>query len=255
MGRIHGVFHDLQPIARIEIFLARDEAVARPDKAVVHRQRWLLVGRAQIREDDAVVLPGGIRSVAQPVLQSAVRRLAGCFKDGAIGREQPSVIAAAYSLGVDQPKLQRCAAMGTMQLQQTHGAAQVAEHHQFFAENFHSLRQITQFVGEADRLPKAAQVFAARRAGSNMGELAVLAGDVTMEVAAKSRLQEGGSGGHCGPPFNYWIDSSLLNSSRRPGRWSDGSAGTRGRVAGTDCFWRGGPGTPDSFHSAIPEAR
>ena len=191
--------------------------------------------------------------MAQPVLQSAVRRLAGCFKDGAIGREQPSVIAAAYSLGVDQPKFQRCAAMGTMQLQQTHGAAQVAEHHQFFAENFHSLRQITQFVGEADRLPKAAQVFAARRAGSNMGELAVLAGDVAMEVAAKSRLQEGGSGGHCGPPFNYWIDFSLLNSSRRPGRWSDGSAGTRGRVAGTDCSWRAGPGTPDS--STPPDPR
>ena len=81
MGRIHGVFHDLQPVARIEIFLARDEPVARPDEAIVHRERRLLVGRTQIGEDDAVMLAGRIGAVAQPVLQRAVRRLARGFED------------------------------------------------------------------------------------------------------------------------------------------------------------------------------
>jgi hypothetical protein len=62
--------------------------------------------------------------------------------------------------------------------------------------------QVLQFVGEADRLPKAAQIFAAWRVGADMAEFCVFLGHLAMEVAAKSRRQETGSGNHCSSPFN-----------------------------------------------------
>ena len=67
MGRIHYVFHDLQPVAWIEIFRARHEPISRLDKAVVQRERRLPVGRPHIGKDDAAVLMGGIGPVTEPV--------------------------------------------------------------------------------------------------------------------------------------------------------------------------------------------
>lgn len=52
------------------------------------------------------------------------------------------MVAASYPLGVDQPVLQRRAAMRTMQLQEADGAAAVAKHYQFLAEDFHPMGQV-----------------------------------------------------------------------------------------------------------------
>ena len=173
MGRVHRVFHDLQPVARIKIFLARDQPIARPDETVVDRERRPLLGRAHIGEDDAVVFVDRIGAVAQPVLQRAVGRLARGLEDRPVGGEQPAMVAAADPLVVDQAKFQRGAAMRAMQLQQADGAALVAEHDEVLAEDLDPQRQIVQLVGETDRLPEAAQIFAARRAGANMGEFRI----------------------------------------------------------------------------------
>ncbi len=124
----------------------------------------------------------------QPVFQGAVRRFAGRLEDGPVHRELPAMVAASYSLGVDQPELQGRAAMRTMQLQQTDGAAQVAKHHQFLTEDLDPMGQVLQFVGKADRLPKAAQIFAAWCVGADMGEFCVFVGHLAMEIGAKSRL-------------------------------------------------------------------
>src|SRR6516225_2286853 len=91
--------------------------------------------------------------------------------------------------------------MRTMQLQKTDGAGSVAKRHQFLAEDLHPMGQVLQFVGEADRLPKAAQIFAAWRVWADMGEFCVFGGHLAMEVAAKSRRQKRGSGDHCSDPF------------------------------------------------------
>src|SRR5690242_20615218 len=64
------------------------------------------------------------------------------------------------------------------------------------------MRQVAQLVGEADRLPEAPEIFAARRAWANMGEFAILLGDFSVMVGAKSRLQKRSSGNHSRPPFN-----------------------------------------------------
>ena len=117
MDRVHRIFQDLQPVARIEVFLARNEPKARPAEAVVYRERRLPVGRPQIGKDDAVVLVGRISPVIEPILEGALRRLAGCLEDRPVRREQPSVIAAAYPFGVDQPELQRRAPMRAVQFE------------------------------------------------------------------------------------------------------------------------------------------
>jgi hypothetical protein len=111
------------------------------------------------------------------------------------------MIAAAYPLRVDQPELQRRAAMGAMQFQQPHDAALVAENDQFFPQDFDPVRQVAQFVGKADRLPKSAQVLAAWRAWTDMGKVGILVGDIAMMVATESRLQKWGSGWHRRPPL------------------------------------------------------
>src|SRR5215469_4492278 len=100
--------------------------------------------------------------------------------------------------------------MRTMQFQETDSAAQIAKHHQFLAEDLDPMGQIFQFVGKADRLPKAAKIFATRRVGADMGEFGVFIGHLAMEVAAKSRLQIWGPTGHSRPPVHGW--KSLENA-------------------------------------------
>src|SRR6516165_9878293 len=129
-------------------------------------------------------------------------RFAWRLEDRPVRREQPAMVAASYSLGVDQPVLQRRAAMRTMQLQQTDNAAPVAKHHQFLTEDLDPMRQVLQFVGEADRLPIAAEIFAAWCVGADMGEFCVLLGHLAMEVAAISHRQKRGSGDHGSPLFS-----------------------------------------------------
>jgi hypothetical protein len=78
-----------------------------------------------------------------------------------------------------------------MQLQQPYGAAQVSEHHQFFAEDFDPMGQVLQFVRKADRLPKAAQIFAAWRVGADMGQFCIFDRQLAMEITSISRRQVG----------------------------------------------------------------
>src|SRR5580704_8039422 len=151
---------------------------------------------------------GGIGAVVQPVFQGAVRRLAWRLEDGPVHRELPAMVAASYTFGVDQPELQGRATMRTMQFHKTGGAAQVTKHHQFLAEDLNPMRQVLQFVGKADRLPKAAQIFAAWCVGADMGKFCVFLGHLAMEVAAKSRRQVTGSGDHRSPPFVVCGESS-----------------------------------------------
>jgi hypothetical protein len=67
-----------------------------------------------------------------------------------------------------------------MQLQEADGAAQVAKNHQFLAEDLDPMGQVLQFVGKADRLPKAAHIFAAWRVGTDMREVCILLGHLAM---------------------------------------------------------------------------
>ena len=87
MGGVHSVLHDLQPVARVEVFLSRHQPIARPDKTVVHGKRQLPVRRPHIVKDDPAIFLRGIRPVTQPVFQGTVSRFAGRLEDGPVHRE------------------------------------------------------------------------------------------------------------------------------------------------------------------------
>ena len=99
---------------------------------------------------------GGIGAVAEPVLEGAVFGLAGRLQDGAVHIEQPAVVAAPDAPFGHQAKLQGRATVGTMGLNQTYPAAEVAERDQLLAEDLHGHRQVFEIVGEGHRLPKSA---------------------------------------------------------------------------------------------------
>jgi hypothetical protein len=67
MDGIHYVFHDLQPVAWVEIFRARQEPITWPDEAVIDGERRLPVGRTHIGEDHAAVFMGRISPVTEPL--------------------------------------------------------------------------------------------------------------------------------------------------------------------------------------------
>src|SRR5262249_3730449 len=98
----------------------------------------------------------------------------------------------------NQPELERSPAMGTVALEQPHPSLPIAEDDQLLPEDRDVNRHVSQVIGEADRLPEAAEVLAARRSGTDVGEFCVLSGNLAMVVGAVARRQEGGSR-HGGP--------------------------------------------------------
>jgi hypothetical protein len=197
---IHGVLHDLQPVARIEILLAGDESIAGPLEAIIQRERRLLVRRPHVPEHDPFVLMGWVGALAEPVFQRAVGWLARGLDDGSIHAEEPAVVAAPDAPLGDQSEFQRSPAVGTVQLEQSHVSPQIAEGHEVLAQDRHTQRQVAQIVGETNRLPEAAEVLAAWRSGTDVRELRVFLGNIPVMVAAKTRGQEGGAVRHRGSP-------------------------------------------------------
>src|SRR5215469_4103619 len=130
-----------------------------------------------------------IGAVEQPILQRAVGRLAGGFEDGAVTPEQPAVIAAADALLADQAEFERGSAMRAMQLEEAGLAGAVTKGDEILAQDAEPERQVLQIVRVADRLPEAAEILAARRIRADMGKLGVFRRDLTVMIAAVTRLQ------------------------------------------------------------------
>src|SRR2546425_9144537 len=87
-----------------------------------------------------------------------------------------------------------------MELQESNGAPEVAEHHEVLPQDSDSDWNIAQFIRKTNGLPEAAQVFSARRAGACMRELGVFLRDVAVIVGAEACGQEGRSGCHVSSP-------------------------------------------------------
>src|SRR6185436_13882720 len=58
-------------------------------------------------------------------------------------------------------------------------------------QDAHAHGQIGELGRQRDRLPEAAQVFPARRAGTDVRQLRVLPGDLAREVSGVGRVEEG----------------------------------------------------------------
>src|SRR5439155_23953852 len=163
---------------------------------------WPLIGK-----DQPGVIVHGIGAVAEPVLQGAAGRLAGGLEDRAADIEEPAVIAAADALVADQAELERGAAMRAMQFEETDGAGFVAERDEVLTENAQPPRDLAQFAGEDDRLPKAPQIFAARRPRPDTGQLLVHRRALAVVIGAVGGGQERRSCSHDVSPSvrRYWM--------------------------------------------------
>src|SRR5439155_9971414 len=123
-------------------------------------------------------------SVAEAVLQCAVGRFARSLEDRAVDIEEPAVIAAADALVAYQAELERGAAMRAMQFEETDGAGSVAERDEVLTENAQPPRDLAQFAGEDDRVPKAPQIFAAWRPRPDTGQFLVHRRALAMVIGA-----------------------------------------------------------------------
>jgi len=107
------------------------------------------------------------------VLDLAGGGLARGFQDGAVGVEQPAMVAAAYAVLLDDAELERGVAVAAQQVQQPIGAGPVAEQHQVLAHPAQLQRQFANHGGERDRHPEPAQILAAGCARHDAGDLIV----------------------------------------------------------------------------------
>jgi hypothetical protein len=73
--------------------------------------------------------------VAEPVFQRARRRLARGLENGSIDVKQPAVIAAPNPSFGNQAELQRGTPMRTVQLKESHGTPEVAEHDEILSQD------------------------------------------------------------------------------------------------------------------------
>ena len=74
--------------------------------------------------------------------------------------------------------------MTAMTVQQPVSAATVPEQNQILTQYPNQQRQFTDLGGHRNRLPVPAHVFAASRAWSDMGKLAVFARDIALVISA-----------------------------------------------------------------------
>src|SRR5262249_23752301 len=198
---VHGVLQNLEPVARIEIFLPGDDPVAWSLEAIVDGKRRLLVRRPHVRKDDPTVFVRRIRAVAESVLERALGWLAWSLENGAVDVEEPAVVTASDASLRDQPVLERRPSMGTVQLEQPHTPTPVPEGYELLGEDRHAQGHVAQIVGEADRLPEAPEVFAARCSRTDVRQLRVFGGYFAVIVGAEASGQERRSGRHGGSPY------------------------------------------------------
>ena len=137
------------------------------------RQRRLLLERAHVGEDHAVVVFDRIPGLARHFEVAPAVGLAGLAKAVAFDVEEPAVIAAGDALFGDFAVEERGAAMHAARIEQAGAAALVAEEDQILAEDADVLRAVRHVRGDGDGLPVAPHEFATRRAGADLSEFVI----------------------------------------------------------------------------------
>jgi hypothetical protein len=84
------------------------------------------------------------------------------------------VIAAADAVLLDPAVVERRAAVRAARVHEARTPGAVAKEDQLLAEHAHLARRRTRIAGQPDRVPVAAQQLAHRRAGADLGELALV---------------------------------------------------------------------------------
>jgi hypothetical protein len=123
--------------------------------------------------------------MAEAVLQGTGLGLAWGLENSPVDVEQPAVVAASDPALGEQPKLQRGAAVGTVQFEQPHGTPAIAERDEVLSQDRDTPWEIPQVIGKADGLPEAPEIFPTGRARTDVGQFCVFLGDVAVVIAAK----------------------------------------------------------------------
>src|SRR6185312_5147744 len=117
------------------------------------RQHRLVLGRAEISEDQPIALFDRIPGLAHVVAMLAELGLARLLEAMSLGIEEPAVIAAADAALLDLAVIERGAAMSAARIEQPRPAAAVAEEDQILAEHADLLGPGGRLARESDRMP------------------------------------------------------------------------------------------------------
>jgi hypothetical protein len=184
VDRIAAVLDNLHPVAWQVHAEGHWRVVLRMVGTVVGREGGLLLDRPHVGEQQSAPLVDLVGALAEVLLDAAGRRLGRRVKNGAVDIEMPAVVAAADAALGNDAVLERCTAVHAMPMQQSDASRAIAKHHQVFAQQAHGHRQVLEFGAEQKRMPVAAQVFAAGRAGAHRGDEAVVVRRGPVVVAA-----------------------------------------------------------------------
>src|ERR671934_2549257 len=80
--------------------------------------------------------------------------------------------------------------MRAVEMEQSEPTAPVTEQHEIFAEDAQAQRDVAEIARERDRLPEAPEIFAARRAGTDAGQLVVGQRDPAHVIPTVRRVEE-----------------------------------------------------------------
>jgi hypothetical protein len=95
------------------------------------------------------------------------------IETAAISCEQPTVVAAAETVGFDPPVPEARTPMAASRLQQTEAAVQITEGDEILAEDPNHHRQRADLRGTGERMPVAAKQFPGWGTGVDLDELGV----------------------------------------------------------------------------------
>ncbi|MNK84193.1 hypothetical protein D3C87_1040340 [compost metagenome] len=187
-GHVEGVGHVLvvlQPVARNDLRPAAADAVAvgfqglavvHGFEAVVAWQHGLLLGRAEVGPDQAVLLLHRVPGLAHAAAAARTAiGFAGLVDAVALHVEHPAVVAAADAFFFHAPVVERRSAVRAAPVHEARATFLVAEQDEVFAQHAHLARRVGGVGGQADGVPVAAQQLAHGRAGADLGQLGFVA--------------------------------------------------------------------------------
>src|SRR5262249_4182808 len=133
----------------------------------------------------------------------------------------PAVIAAAQTALERDPELERRPAMRAVQVQHADAAAAIAKDHEILTQNAHSQRRRHEIARERDRLPEAAQILAARRSGTDLGQLGIRRRNLAAAIAVEGtglQLRDSRAGSlHGNPSLAPTSEQSQVEAVSREG--------------------------------------
>src|SRR5262245_31755438 len=122
---VGGILGALQPVTKLFATTDHATSVTSNQQVVTGQQRRRF--RPDVREHKASRFPGMISWVLDTVLKSAVFRFGRLLQTFATSVVKPAVVTAANTVVFDPPKLECCAAMGAVKIEQPQLAATIAE--------------------------------------------------------------------------------------------------------------------------------